>query len=88
MAKKMYVGSLSYGANEDELRRIFEEHGTVVSAQVIMDRETGRSKGFAFVEMSDPSGTFEVVLFSEILREARVLRRLKGSKQAWSSCCA
>ena len=52
MAKKMYVGNLSYNANEDELRRIFEEHGPVVSAQVIMDRETGRSKGFAFVEMS------------------------------------
>jgi cold-inducible RNA-binding protein len=52
VAKKMYVGNLSYSANEDELRRIFEEHGTVVSAQVIMDRETGRSKGFAFVEMS------------------------------------
>jgi len=48
----MYVGNLSYSANEDELRTIFEEHGTVVSAQVIMDRETGRSKGFAFVEMS------------------------------------
>ncbi|HEV7999154.1 MAG TPA: RNA-binding protein [Planctomycetaceae bacterium] len=52
MAKKMYVGNLSYTANEDELRRIFEEFGNVVSAQVIMDRETGRSKGFAFVEMS------------------------------------
>ena len=52
MAKKMYVGNLSYSANEDELRRIFEEFGNVVSAQVIMDRETGRSKGFAFVEMS------------------------------------
>jgi RNA recognition motif-containing protein len=52
VAKKMYVGNLSYSTNEDELRRIFEEHGTVVSAQVIMDRETGRSKGFAFVEMS------------------------------------
>jgi RNA recognition motif-containing protein len=52
VAKKMYVGNLSYTANEDELRRIFEEFGNVVSAQVIMDRETGRSKGFAFVEMS------------------------------------
>jgi len=52
VAKKMYVGNLSYSANEDDLRRVFEEHGTVVSAQVIMDRETGRSKGFAFVEMS------------------------------------
>ena len=48
----MYVGNLSYSTNEDELRRIFEEFGNVASAQVIMDRETGRSKGFGFVEMS------------------------------------
>lgn len=53
MAKKVYVGNLSYSANEDDLRQMFEEHGTVVSAQVIMDRETGRSKGFAFVELSN-----------------------------------
>jgi cold-inducible RNA-binding protein len=53
VAKKVYVGNLSYSANEDDLRQMFEEHGTVVSAQVIMDRETGRSKGFAFVELSN-----------------------------------
>jgi cold-inducible RNA-binding protein len=53
VAKKVYVGNLSYSANEDDLRQMFEEHGTVVSAQVIMDRETGRSKGFAFVEFSN-----------------------------------
>jgi RNA recognition motif-containing protein len=52
MGKKLYVGNLSYGTNEDSLRRLFEVHGTVTSAQVIMDRETGRSKGFGFVEMS------------------------------------
>jgi len=52
MAKKLYVGNLSYGIGDDQLKQFFEPHGTVVSATVIMDRETGRSKGFGFVEMS------------------------------------
>jgi cold-inducible RNA-binding protein len=52
MGKKLYVGNLSYDTSESDLRRLFEPHGTVESAQIIMDRETGRSKGFAFVEMS------------------------------------
>lgn len=52
MAKKLYVGNLSYDLSQDDLRAMFEEHGTVDSAQIIMDRETGRSKGFGFVEMS------------------------------------
>jgi cold-inducible RNA-binding protein len=51
MGKKLYVGNLSYGVSEDDLRQLFEVHGTVVSAQVIFDRDTGRSKGFGFVEM-------------------------------------
>jgi len=51
MGKKLYVGNLSYGLNDSDLQRIFEPHGTVQSAQVIMDRDTGRSKGFGFVEM-------------------------------------
>ena len=52
MGKKLYVGNLSYSTSESDLQRLFEPHGTVESAQIIMDRETGRSKGFAFVEMS------------------------------------
>jgi cold-inducible RNA-binding protein len=52
VAKKLYVGNLSYDTSESDLRKLFEEHGTVESAQIIMDRDTGRSKGFAFVEMS------------------------------------
>jgi RNA recognition motif-containing protein len=52
VAKKLYVGNLSYDTSESDLRKMFEEHGTVESAQIIMDRDTGRSKGFAFVEMS------------------------------------
>ena len=53
MGKKLYVGNLAYSMTDGELQSLFEEYGTVESAQVIMDRETGRSKGFGFVEMSD-----------------------------------
>ena len=52
MAKKLYVGKLSYNTTDSDLRTMFEEFGSVESVQVIMDRDTGRSKGFAFVEMS------------------------------------
>jgi RNA recognition motif-containing protein len=55
MGKKLYVGNLAYSVSDSDLQRIFEEFGTVVSAQVIMDRETGRSKGFGFVEMNSDS---------------------------------
>ncbi len=51
MGKKLYVGNLTYGVTDSDLQALFAEHGTVQSAQVIMDRDTGRSKGFGFVEM-------------------------------------
>jgi RNA recognition motif-containing protein len=51
MGKKLYVGNLGYGVTDADLTKMFEPHGTVESAQIIMDRETGRSKGFGFVEM-------------------------------------
>jgi RNA recognition motif-containing protein len=51
MGKKLYVGNLTYGVTDSTLQQLFEAHGTVQSAQVIMDRDTGRSKGFGFVEM-------------------------------------
>ena len=53
MATKLYVGNLSYKTTDSNLEQLFAAHGTVVSAQVIMDRDTGRSKGFGFVEMGD-----------------------------------
>ncbi|ADG67420.1 RNP-1 like RNA-binding protein [Planctopirus limnophila DSM 3776] len=53
MAKNLYVGNLPYGTTADDLREAFSEHGTVTRAQVVSDRETGRSRGFGFVEMSD-----------------------------------
>ena len=50
MGKKLYVGNLAYSMSDSDLQQIFSPHGTVQSAQVIMDRDTGRSKGFGFVE--------------------------------------
>ena len=52
MAKKLYVGNLSYDMNNGSLEQLFAAYGTVKSAQVVMDRDTGRSKGFGFVEMA------------------------------------
>ena len=53
--KKLYVGNIAYSMSDESLKQTFEEHGEVVSARIITDRETGRSKGFGFVEM----GTLE-----------------------------
>lgn len=53
MAKKLYVGNLCHSIDDEELKTLFEQHGAVLSARVIMDRESGRSKGFGFVEMSN-----------------------------------
>ena len=55
MAKKLYVGNLTYETTDNDLQNLFAPFGTVQSAQVIMDRDTGRSKGFGFVEMSSPA---------------------------------
>lgn len=52
MNKKLYVGGLSYSVTDDQLRQLFAGHGTVESAKVITDRESNRSRGFGFVEMS------------------------------------
>ena len=51
MAKRLYVGNLTYETTDGDLTNMFGAHGTVESAQIVMDRDTGRSKGFGFVEM-------------------------------------
>jgi cold-inducible RNA-binding protein len=51
VGKRLYVGNLSYDMSDSDLRSLFEQSGVVASAQVVMDRDTGRSKGFGFVEM-------------------------------------
>ncbi len=55
MSKKLYIGNIPFTTTEDELRTIFEAHGAVSSVNVITDRETGRARGFAFVEMDEAS---------------------------------
>jgi RNA recognition motif-containing protein len=55
MAVKLYVGNLSYKSTEEELQRLFAQAGTVKSASIIKDRDTGRSKGFGFIEMETDS---------------------------------
>ena len=53
MATNLYVGNMAFSTSEDSLRQAFSQYGTVTKVQVIMDRDTGRPRGFAFVEMSD-----------------------------------
>lgn len=59
MSKNLYVGNLAFATTADDLRDTFSQFGSVASAQVVMDRETGRSRGFGFVEMS--SGAEEAI---------------------------
>lgn len=57
----IYVGNLSWNSTDDDLRTAFEAFGEVTSAKVIMDRETGRSRGFGFVEMSDDNAARQAI---------------------------
>ncbi len=61
MAKKLYVGNLSFSVTDDELQQAFASFGTISSARVVMDRMTGRSKGFGFVELEDDSAADDAV---------------------------
>jgi cold-inducible RNA-binding protein len=61
MGNRLYVGNLSYGTTELELRELFGQMGTVADAKVVMDRETGRPRGFAFVEMSSAEEALKAI---------------------------
>ena len=61
MPSRLYVGNLSYTTNEDSLRTFFAAAGEVKTAEVVMDRQTGRSKGFAFVEMATDDGAQKAI---------------------------
>jgi cold-inducible RNA-binding protein len=85
--RKLYVGNLSYGTTDSELRAVFEELGTVESAHVVVDRESGRSKGFGFVQMSsdeEAQAALEAVNGMEVdgralkVTEARSLEDRRG----------
>ena len=59
--KKIYVGNLSFNSNDDDLAAIFSQYGEVASAKVILDRDTGRSRGFGFVEMNDDNAADQAI---------------------------
>jgi RNA recognition motif-containing protein len=61
LSTKLYVGNLSFSNTEADLRELFGRHGSVESVNVIMDRETGRPRGFAFVEMSEGSAAQDAI---------------------------
>ena len=74
MAKRLYVGNLGYGVSSSELEAFFKPHGTVVSSQVVSDRDTGQSKGFGFVEMStDQEAQAAIKALSGIEHNGRAL---------------
>src|SRR5438445_6773421 len=74
MGKKLYVGNLSYQVDSSELEQLFGQHGQVTSAQVINDRDTGRSKGFGFVEMSsDDEATAAIAALNGQQHDGRTL---------------
>jgi RNA recognition motif-containing protein len=73
LSKKLYVGNIPFTTTDGDLRSLFETHGAVTSVKVITDRETGRSRGFAFVEMDDATAA------------ANAIRALDGSQMGGRS---
>ena len=74
MGKKLYVGNLAYGVTDADLQKMFEPYGAVQSAQIIMDRDTNRSKGFGFVEMgSDAEAQAAIAALNGKETEGRAL---------------
>ncbi len=75
MGKKLYVGNLSYSVSSSSLEQLFTQYGTVISAEVIQDRGTGRSKGFGFVEMnSDEEAASAIEGLNEQEHDGRTLK--------------
>ena len=83
MGKKLYIGNLSYSVDSNQLTDLFAQVGTVDSANVIMDRDTGRSKGFAFVEMSENSeATSAIEKFNGTDLDGRAMNVSEAKPQA------
>ena len=75
MGQKLYVGGLSYGTTDESLNNYFSQAGSVVSAQIMMDKMTGRSRGFGFVEMgSDEDAQNAISMFDDKEFEGRALK--------------
>jgi cold-inducible RNA-binding protein len=74
LSKKIYVGNLSFQTTEEQVRELFEEHGTIESLAWITDRDTGRPRGFAFVEMEDSSAIEAIKALNGQMLDGRELR--------------
>jgi RNA recognition motif-containing protein len=74
LTKKLYVGNLSYAATETQVRELFEEHGSIQSLAWITDRDTGRFRGFAFIEMEDSAANAAIKALDGQLVDGRELR--------------
>ena len=70
----LYIGNLSYNVKESDLRHVMEEYGTVASVKLITDRETRRSKGFAFIEMPDDAKAIEQLNGAEYVGRSMVVK--------------
>lgn len=88
MAKNLYVSNLSYGVDTQQLQDIFEAYGDIQSAKVIMDRETGRSRGFGFVEMSsdaDANSAISALNGKEVDGRAMIVNEARPREEGGSS---
>jgi len=74
LSKKIYVGNLSYNSTESQVRELFEQHGQIESISWITDRDTGRFRGFAFVEMEDSAANAAIKSLNNQLVDGRELR--------------
>ncbi len=74
MSKRIYVGNLPYSATEEEVRELFSQHGEIISVAMITDRETGRLRGFCFVEMEDDAAEAAIEALNDQEMGGRTLR--------------
>ncbi len=74
MSKRIYVGNLSFQTTEEGLRDLFSQHGEVLSATIVMDRDTGRSRGFGFVEMDPNAAQAAIETLDQTELDGRNLR--------------
>ena len=74
MAKSIYVGNLPWSATEEQVQNLFAEYGSVLSVKLVDDRETGRARGFGFVEMEDPAAVAAIEALDNTLFGGRTLR--------------
>lgn len=74
MSKSIYVGNLPWSATEEQIQGLFEEHGSVLSVKLVTDRETGRARGFGFVEMEDPEAVAAIEALDNFSFGGRTLR--------------